>query len=237
MYHHLYVHVYSNSIPLWQVGKLARDYARQSRVVILEIPKLKLKWNKIHNALLQPIDSSLWCSESHSQANQLKERISLDLFIPLRIIKYLSRIRKLARGKCIYNSNCIKTRIFKILFYSVEAKYHAFIVAIKKRERPLKYKIHHCIFVFLLLSKNGICSEASLLIWLTFFTAYWEGRGLRAMSKFAELSLWIGESIDEIKNLFFVFCLLINWRSCALMYPFYLIEFELHSPKTPVKYK
>lgn len=127
MYHHLYA-----CIPLWQVGKLAREYARKSRVLILESPKPKLKGNEIHNALLQPIDSPLCCSEIHSQANQLKEKVSLDLFIPLRKIKYLSTIRKLARGKCLYNSNCIKTRIFKILFYSVKAKCHAFIVAIQK---------------------------------------------------------------------------------------------------------
>lgn len=88
-------------------------------------------------------------------ARQISQDLSLDLFIPLRLIKNISRISKLARGQCIYNSNCIKTRMFKILFYLVKAKCHAFIVAVQKSHiRPLKYKIHHCIFVFLLFSKN-----------------------------------------------------------------------------------
>lgn len=41
----------------------------------------------------------------------------------------------------------------------------------KNNMRPLKYKIHHCILVFLLLNENGIHSEAWLLIWLTMSTA------------------------------------------------------------------
>lgn len=60
------------------------------------------------------------------------------------------------------------------------------------------------------------------------------------MSKFAELNLYAGHNIDEIKKsllCFLSFDKLKKKLCLILMYPLYLNSFELHSHKSPVKYK